>query len=486
MICKYINEPELRFGISEHIDIKFGIMNFGVFDFDQDNAPRKISIGIIGTNEDIEVLLEWLDLCKIGIPAKESNKKHLFPKFPGFNENQSFYSKIVNDSTLNRILTKNTVKEINSIKQLQNKVREAVDLFISEIEYLAENSHQIDVIICAIPKEFTVGMYYAENIEDDEEVEENLESIGQNKDVYDFRRLLKAQSLKYRIPIQIILPHTYNDKIKKRMKTRPNSEGAIQDKATRAWNFFTALYYKSGGIPWRIIRKSTELQSCFIGISFFRNLQQTSYHTSTAQIFNERGEGLIIRGGEAKRSPEDLQIHLSAEESESIVTKSLFKYKQEHYTLPARVVIHKTSDYNQDEIDGIIAALRNTGIELFDLLSFSKSTLRLHRDGKYPPLRGTFWDIDDENKILYTRGSVDFFETYPGLYIPKSLRIKVSYSEQSTIHLANEILSLTKMNWNNTQFDNSLPITIKAARQVGDILKYIENENYESAYCYYM
>ena len=34
-------------------------------------------------------------------------------------------------------------------------------------------------------------------------------------------------------------------------------------------------------------------------------------------------------------------------------------------------------------------------------------------------------------------------------------------------------LALTKMNWNGTQFDGALPITLKAARQVGDILKYV-------------
>jgi hypothetical protein len=156
----------------------------------------------------------------------------------------------------------------------------------------------------------------------------------------------------------------------------------------------------------------------------------------------------------------------------------LSKYRKEHRTLPARVVIHKTSDFDQNEIDGFVEAIRNSGIELFDLIAITKSITRLHRNGKYPPLRGTFWELDDENKILYTKGSVDFFQTYPGLYIPKTLKIKVAYSEQTTKQIAQEILALTKMNWNNTQLDNSLPITLKAARQVGEILKYIKDDNY--------
>ncbi len=37
--------------------------------------------------------------------------------------------------------------------------------------------------------------------------------------------------------------------------------------------------------------------------------------------------------------------------------------------------------------------------------------------------------------------------------------------------LAREMLSLSKLNWNNTQFDGGEPITVRAARRVGDILK---------------
>ncbi|MDO8673150.1 MAG: hypothetical protein Q7O66_17230 [Dehalococcoidia bacterium] len=46
---------------------------------------------------------------------------------------------------------------------------------------------------------------------------------------------------------------------------------------------------------------------------------------------------------------------------------------------------------------------------------------------------------------------------------------------------------MTKMNWNNTQFDGSAPITIRAARQVSNILKYLgENERIEPRYSFYM
>ena len=45
-----------------------------------------------------------------------------------------------------------------------------------------------------------------------------------------------------------------------------------------------------------------------------------------------------------------------------------------------------------------------------------------------------------------------------------------------------------EMNWNNTQFDSLTPITVKAARDVGKMLKYLtaENEPVQDSYRFYM
>jgi argonaute-like protein implicated in RNA metabolism and viral defense len=53
--------------------------------------------------------------------------------------------------------------------------------------------------------------------------------------------------------------------------------------------------------------------------------------------------------------------------------------------------------------------------------------------------------------------------------------------------ICQEILSLTKMNWNNTQFDGKFPITISCARKVGQIMKYLAGElEPQINYSYYM
>ncbi len=481
MKLRYFDEPELEFGNSSHIDIKFGIMNYGVLDFAQEQAPRKIHLGLIGVNEDIEKFMEWVEVCKSPIAAKESRKKNLFPRFPGFNTQHGFHSEILTDQNIQGKISSNTFSELSGLTP-DEKTKKAVEIFINEIEYIVSKNHKLDVILCAIPKQLAEQL----SVTEDEEGEGGTQP-RQVKSKYDFRRLLKAESLKFRKPIQIVLPSTYDNSVKKKFHIGSNAEGSLQDEATRAWNFYTALYYKAGGVPWRLLRNPTDYQTCFIGVSFYRSLDEETLQTSVAQVFNERGEGIIIRGGAAKTSKDDKQIHLDADGAKKLIANALLKYKQEHKTKPARVVIHKTSDFDQNEIDGFVAAIRDEGIELFDFLSLTKSLTRLHRNGKYPPLRGTFWDLDDENKILYTKGSVDLFQTYPGLYVPKTLKMRIAYHEQTPKYLATEILALTKMNWNNTQLDNSMPITIKAARQVSEIIKYIDDNGYiEPSYSFYM
>ena len=73
--------------------------------------------------------------------------------------------------------------------------------------------------------------------------------------------------------------------------------------------------------------------------------------------------------------------------------------------------------------------------------------------GDHPVLRGTFATIAKRRHILYTRGSVDLYRVYPGMYIPTPLGIRPAMVEHSIETLAEEILALSKMNWNQSQLD---------------------------------
>ncbi len=194
---------------------------------------------------------------------------------------------------------------------------------------------------------------------------------------------------------------------------------------------------------------------------------------SVAQVFNERGEGMIVRGGLALLDKEDRQPHLDQKDSATLLKGALAAYRDEHRTSPARVVIHKTSGFSTAELDGFRCAVTDERIADLDLVAVRRSSVRLFRTGSYPPLRGTWVKLDPRTALLYLRGSVDFFATYPGLYVPRALEYLCQDTRSTPRALAEEMLALSKLNWNNTQFDGGEPITVRAARRVGDILKNI-------------
>jgi hypothetical protein len=139
------------------------------------------------------------------------------------------------------------------------------------------------------------------------------------------------------------------------------------------------------------------------------------------------------------------------------------------------------------ETRGFRAAGAAHQIDVAEFLTVRRSFTRLFREGTYPPLRGTFLRLQDATGLLYLRGSVQFFETYPGMYVPRPLEFSVCYGETTLEQLAREMLSLSKLNWNNTQFDGGEPITVRAARRVGDILKCVpEGAPIQPSFRFYM
>ena len=87
----------------------------------------------------------------------------------------------------------------------------------------------------------------------------------------------------------------------------------------------------------------------------------------------------------------------------------------------------------------------------------------------------------------YTNGSIPYYGTYPGTYDPRPLLICPHKSSDNTVEqIAKEVLSLTKINWNSTQMNQKLPVPIRAARKVGEILKYAGDDKISSDYSRYM
>ena len=480
MKLEHLREPLLEFGTGQHVDVRFGLAQFWPRDREMGTAPRQIRIGLVGTADTIESVVQWLEDCARGVAPKATRLVNLFPGFPGFNEDSCFGARLVLGERWTAGISKSDITDLKSAKPTE-VVNNAVSVFLDHAKRLLENN-ALDVIICAPPHDLLAVL----DSVNDQPWDESERAIDEGSDndttskaarLPDFHDVLKAQGMALGVPLQMIRPPTYGGTLPKRKKDAPpTSRSTLQDPATRAWNFHTALYYKAGGIPWRLLRDPAELSSCYVGVSFYRTLDGDRVLTSVAQVFNERGEGVIVRGAPARITKTDRQPHLSQEDAHALLTRAIATYRQEHKHTPARIVIHKTSMHSSGEIAGFKAAAANEHIEVVDLIAVARSFTRLFREGVYPPLRGTLLHLSSQRAILYLRGSVEFFEAYPGMYVPRPLELKLVETESTARQLASEILALSKLNWNNTQFDGGEPITVRAARQVGDILKCIPEE----------
>ena len=261
---------------------------------------------------------------------------------------------------------------------------------------------------------------------------------------------------------QLVWPRTYRD-----------TSREVQDPATRAWNLFGGLFYKAGGVPWKLLRPPSGRKTCYVGISFSRREEGGYSHSSLTQVFNDKGEGTILRGGIAYKSQEDYEVHLPEAAAKKLLSDAIGNYARANDgKLPDRIVVHKSSGYDTAELKGFNEAGNDSGVEFCDLLALNRSDVRLFRHGVYLPLRGTHVILDAVHSILYTRGSVPFYRKYPGPYVPRSLQLRCVQTERSQSELAIEMLALTKLNWNKTQFDSFYPITLGGSKTIGEIYKW--------------
>jgi hypothetical protein len=93
-----------------------------------------------------------------------------------------------------------------------------------------------------------------------------------------------------------------------------------------------------------------------------------------------------------------------------------------------------------------------------------------YRFGDYPPVRGTYVRFSDTNFLVYTAGYFPFLRTYPGARVPHPIELLEHYGDSPWLVVLEEILALTKLNWNTADFACRDPITIAFAHRVGQIL----------------
>jgi hypothetical protein len=503
-----LSEPLLSFGGRHaHVDPKTGLGLYGPYTLvGQDKpSPSSIVVGTVGPPSMIADCEQWFKACSQAL-INDGSEPFLYPHFPGFNSSHPFQCELLFGDTWREIIKPDEIQRaLSGVKFLQ-LIQQVLDLYLQGIENLSKRDPKPNVILCSIPQEVidyctvrvtSSGEKKRRKVTTSEKRADAISRMGQlflfsqmdptlgleeGELVHqNLRRALKAEAMKYEIPTQIVWPRTLQ------LSGERTGQKQSQDIATRAWNFITALYHKSGGTPWRLAE--IEPQVCFVGVSFYREIAgSTSMRTSMAQTFTAAGDGYVLRGDsfdwdESRygRSP-----HLDQKAASALMKNVLDLYsRQNRGSLPGRIVVHKSSKYLEEELIGFGEACQI--VPRSDFVAFGDRGVQFYRPGNYPPLRGTYVKFSDMNLLLYTVGWIPFLRTYPGARAPRPIEILEHHGDSPWSVVLQEVLALTKMNWNTADFACSLPITLAFAQRVSQILAELPADiNPRPEYRFYM
>lgn len=504
----FIPEPLLIFGDGKtHVDPKLGLTLYGPLKAQDSTvaSPMSIRVGIIGTGETIGLTSQFINRLSGKI---ESDVKDPFqhPYFPGFKN--LFDCTLMTSENFNATISNISIQDAVKQPTFEERVERAANLFLDRIENIDQRVPKPEVIICALPQDIVDYCVVRKSssgaikkkktkketsliktlIHHKETKQEFLDDFGETAAqllaneiaTSNFWKKIKADSMKFGIPTQIVWPSTLYSKneLKGKLKQR-------QEDSTTAWNFAVALYYKGSGFPWTMTRM--QKGTCYVGISFFKDVDaDNKMRTSLAQIFTYTGEGLVLRGDEFEWDTEkEKSPHLTEEGAKGLLKKVISMYTKQMDQPPTRVVVHKSSRYWPDEMKGFEKALE--GIPFHDLITIGSRGIRFFRYGQYPPLRGTVIKMGKQNYVLYTRGYIPYLRTYPGAHIPAPLEILEHHGDSSHETVLAEILALSKMNWNSAEFGLAVPITLLFSKRVGEVMSSLPKDvEPRHEYRYYM
>ena len=491
---KHIAEPRLEFGFGQKLEYPrdglylFGPVSAGV-------SIAQVRYGVIGTTQGVRRFQGWSQTVSgfIDIPDSSVRSKSIEPQhipFPGFE--QVFAAKwsgqtseIISDIDTDAL--QRALKIRNRHEAIKSVVSMYVDRLVAAQDRL-ENPPSFWFVV--IPEEvYVLGRPQSRVIKAEQvqgqvsisarrarQLEAQPTLFGDEEkeaDVYKyaahFRRQLKARLLKDRVVTQIVRETTL-------APTEFLSESGwplrrIEDPATVAWKLCVGAYYKAGGRPWQLadVRPSV----CYVGLVYKRTnpLGRDRYACCAAQMFLSDGDGVVFRGALGPwYSPDTRQYHLDLPNARRLIEMVVEEYSRLHGKAPAELFLHARSAFTDDEWKGFEQACPKgtnlVGVQIRD----ARDDLKLFRAGKYPVIRGTAAFLTDRNAFLWTAGYVPRLDTYMGPETPNPLQVKILKGECALETVLSDVLGLTKINFNSCLYNDRLPVTIRFADAVGDIL----------------
>lgn len=482
-----LDEPRLLFQHGQAMeDPRDGLTLFGPLD---DGKPYGIRGGVVGTASSIAKFRVWADWLQH--PVRPQNPMLARPPFPGFEA--AFRVPWHSAPSITIEIDENELKARSGLDDRHQRVFQTVELFSKAIVgALRDEESKPDVWFVVIP-DYVRRYCRPEGIvapADRHESRRFFKSARQAKALYQapslfpeaneaaepyffrehFRNQLKARLLEHRVATQILREGTLENITDTPQNAR--EAGLMKLQSQIAWNIATTAFYKTGGRPWKVdgIRKGV----CYIGLVYKKDQRSADSRMACcgAQMFLDSGDGVVFKGAVGPWHNSDTgDFHLNRRAAHDLIQMAVKSYKERRQDKkpPDELFIHGKAAFDDDEWSGFREAAPSqtsiVGVKIRD-----DSSLKLFRIGDTPILRGSAFVRNPRTAALWTRGWTPRLGTYPGLEVPNPLSVEICRGDASIETVMNDIMALTKLNYNACLFADGAPITLKFANAVGEVL----------------
>lgn len=445
-----IPEPHLRFGSNAANDIDIhpmeGLLRFGPYSLDKLSAvSNPIRVGIIVPTTLEEPLIR--QMRELDQSHRPRERKAYLPPFPGFEK--VFGVRLTRGGSASRILLSQDLDDqIDSAPAPHVVLAEA----LTRALFALRNARDAFDIVVILLKESWARAFR-----------------GPPGDDFDLHDYVKAYAASEGICVQFL---------------REDSALNYYCRCSVAWRLGIALYTKAGGTPW--VLANVEPGTAFIGIDYALRASGDAaqrFAICCSQVFDAEGSGLEFVAYEADgvhmfgKNP-----YLRRDQMLKVMARSLAIYQRKHSgDPPRRVVVHKNTEFRNDEIEGVFDALQNAdSIELVHVQQ-SCGWRGVYIAGPqqphgYPCQRGTTFQLGPHEALLWTQGNLpavakgkDYFKEGKGT--PEPLLLVRHAGLGSIDDLCRETLALTKMDWNNDGPYDRQPVTLAFAGTLATIVK---------------
>lgn len=479
-------EPTLEFGYQQSVeDPRDGLVLFGPLDA---GRPYGLRLGVIGTMRGVQYFRDWSKRIQGRLTDKGDPTAR--PPFPGF-ETVFGVPWAAEPAIVIEIPPGVLAKTVN-IDDRHQRVHQTVSVFADRlVEAARTEDTSVDLWFVVIPDVVYQNCRPKSNVAAEIRIkstssvsrklgrrllrwpslfaQENVDAEVYKYDV-DFHNQLKARLLASRMLTQIVRESTIAPPGQERAE-----DEAVRDtkdfQAAIAWNLGTAAFYKAGGRPWKIsgIRDGV----CYLGLVFKQDQTQPDLRTAccAAQMFLDSGDGVVFRGAVGPwYAPKTGDFHLDRKAAYELVTKAVEAYQEKVGRVPRELFIHGKVSFGDEEWTGFSDAVDLTKTRLVGVKIRDESDLRLFRVGSRPVLRGTAYLRHGHSAYLWTKGFSPRIRTYVGREVPRPLRVEVLRGEADINTVLADIMALTKLNYNTCLLADGIPVTLRFADAVGEIL----------------